>query len=114
MKSLTFANSDHHEQPSAQVSVIDDRVRYVVGPLGEKLTLNDLPAVDTVRWTIRRKAEIVAAVEGGLLSFDDACARYKLAMEELTGWRQAMLRTGMAGLRVTRSQAYRATYQRHY
>jgi ribosomal protein S18 acetylase RimI-like enzyme len=39
---------------------------------------------------IRRKAEIVLAVHGGLLSLDDACRRYQLTAEEFTaGWERA-------------------------
>ena len=45
---------------------------YVIGPTGAPLTLNDLPPVDTGRWVIRRKAEVVAAVRGGLLTLDEA------------------------------------------
>ena len=44
------------------------RVRYVIGPDGSPLTVADLPPRDTKRWVIRRKAEVVAAVRGGLLS----------------------------------------------
>ena len=47
--------------------------RYVIGPTGAALTLADLPPPNTERWVIRRKAEVVAAVRGGLLSLDDAC-----------------------------------------
>ena len=42
------------------------RVRYVIGPDGSPLTVADLPPKDTKRWVIRRKAEVVAAVRGGL------------------------------------------------
>ena len=49
------------------------RVRYVIGPDGSPLTVADLPPADTKRWVIRRKAEVVAAVRGGLLSIDEAC-----------------------------------------
>ena len=45
-----------------------DGEAYVVGPTGTPLTLRDLPPVNTDRWVIRRKAEVVAAVRGGLLS----------------------------------------------
>ena len=38
--------------------------RYVIGPTGTRLTLADLPPTDTQRWVIRRKAEVVAAVQG--------------------------------------------------
>ena len=49
------------------------RVRYVIGPDGSPLTIADLPPKDTKRWVIRRKAEVVAAVRGGLLSLEEAC-----------------------------------------
>jgi hypothetical protein len=81
--------------------------RYVVGPTGARLTLDDLPPADTQRWVIRRKAEVVAAVKGGLLSLEDACGRYKLTSEEFAGWQQAIDRHGLAGLRTTRIQQYR-------
>lgn len=84
---------------------------HVIGPFGEKLTLDRLPPPDTARWTVRRKAEVVAAVEGGLLSFDEACARYALAMEELIGWQGAHQSSGMRGLRITRSQRYRERFR---
>ena len=51
---------------------------------------------------MRRKAEVVAAVSGGLLTFEEACQRYSLAVEELTGWQRAVNLSGMPGLRVTR------------
>ena len=85
---------------------------HVIGPFGEKLTLDRLPSPQTIRWTVRRKAEIVAAVRGGLLTFDEACVRYHLAMEELISWQGAVHRSGMPGLRVTRSQQYRELYER--
>src|SRR5471030_1439044 len=44
------------------------RVKYVIGPDGSPLTIADLPPPTTKRWVIRRKAEVVAAVRGGLLS----------------------------------------------
>lgn len=58
------------------------KIRHVVGPTGEPLSINDLPPPNTGRWVIRRKAEVVAAVRGGLLSIEDACARYYLSVEE--------------------------------
>ena len=45
-----------------------NRARYVIGPLGTPLTMADLPPRNTKRWIIHRKAELVAAVRGGLLS----------------------------------------------
>ncbi len=84
----------------------------VIGPLGEALTFNKLPSADIRRWTVRRKAEVVAAVSGGLLTFDEACQRYSLAVEELTGWQRAVNLSGMPGLRVTRVQEYRDLHER--
>lgn len=79
----------------------------VMGPDGNPLTLDDLPPPETTRWVIRRKAEVVIAVRGGLLSLEDACKRYGISLEEFEGWRAAIDRHGMAGLRTTRLQHYR-------
>ena len=81
--------------------------RYVVGPTGAPLTLSDLPPTGTQRWVIRRKAEVVAAVRGGLLSLDDACNRYGLTNDEFLSWQKSIERHGMQGLRTTRIQQYR-------
>ncbi|MES3099652.1 DUF1153 domain-containing protein [Sphingomonas faeni] len=84
----------------------------VIGPLGEQLTLDTLPPPSTTRWVVRRKAEVVAAVNGGLLSVDDVCARYGLTVEEFASWQRAIDRSGMPGLRVTRIQHYKSLYER--
>ena len=84
----------------------------VIGPLGEILTIDSLPPPGTTRWVARRKAEVVAAVEGGLLSFDEVSQRYGLSVEEFAGWQTAVQRSGMPGLRVTRLQHYRMLYRR--
>lgn len=83
------------------------RVKYVMGPDGGPLTITDLPPASTKRWVIRRKAEVVAAVRGGLLSLSDACARYRLTIDEFLSWQRSIERHGMPGLRATRVQEYR-------
>ena len=88
------------------------RPASVIGPLGEPLTLDSLPSPETRRWVVRRKAEVVAAVNGGLLSIDEVCTRYNLTLEEFASWQRAVDRSGMPGLRVTRLQHYRDLYQR--
>lgn len=88
------------------------RPAKVIGPLGEPLTLESLPPSDTTRWVVRRKAEVVAAVNGGLLSVDEVCQRYNLTVEEFAGWQRAIDRSGMPGLRVTRIQHYKSLYER--
>jgi Protein of unknown function (DUF1153) len=57
--------------------------KRVTGPDGSPLTIADLPAPGAMRWVIRRKAEVVAAVRGGLLSLEEACSRYELSVDEL-------------------------------
>jgi hypothetical protein len=84
----------------------------VIGPLGEPLSLDRLPPADTKRWVARRKAEVVAAVTGGLLTMDEACTRYSISVEEFASWTRAVDVAGMRGLRVTRLQQYRETQRR--
>ncbi|MGB3711597.1 MAG: DUF1153 domain-containing protein [Erythrobacter sp.] len=92
----------------------DIRPAQVIGPLGEPLTLDDLPSPKTKRWVVRRKAEVVAAVNGGLLTLDEALERYGLTLEEFASWQRAIDRSGMLGLRVTKLQSYRDLYERQH
>jgi hypothetical protein len=89
------------------MSLGDERGKYVRGPDGSPLTIVDLPAPGTKRWVIRRKAEVVAAVRGGLLSLEQACSRYALTVEEFLAWQYSIDRDGYLGLRTTRIQQYR-------
>ena len=73
------------------------------------ITLDDLPSENTRRWVARRKATVVMAVRGGLISLEEACRKYTLSVEEYLSWERAIERHGLAGLRVTRLQDYRAT-----
>lgn len=85
------------------------KVNYVVGPDGTPLTLSDLPASNTTRWVSRRKAQVVLAVQSGLLSLDEACSRYTLTVEEFLGWQLAIQTFGATALRSTRLQQYRGS-----
>lgn len=82
---------------------------YVIGPDGERMTVADLPAPETRRWVPRRKARVVAAVEGGLISHQEACSRYAITEEEYDSWKSAMSKFGMRGLCVTQINRVRAT-----
>ena len=84
------------------------KVSYVTGPDGGPLLPSDLPPANTKRWVIRRKAVVVAAVRGGLISMEEACGRYRLTVEEYLAWQRAIDRFGMPGLRATRIQQYRS------
>ena len=63
-------------------SMRSGRVDRAIGPSGKPITFEDLPPPTTRRWVARRKAELVAAVRGGIISLEDACARYQLFVEE--------------------------------
>ena len=80
---------------------------YVIGPDGSPLTIADLPAPGAKRWVIRRKAQVVMAVRGGLLSLEEACSRYMLSADEFLSWQASIEQHGLAGLRTTRIQQYR-------
>jgi hypothetical protein len=77
--------------------------RLVLGPDGSVLTMAGLPPADTQRWVPRRKAEVVAAVQGGLLTLPEALTRYGISLEEFAQWEHAYEARGMKGLRVCRS-----------
>ncbi len=72
-----------------------------------RMVVNNLPSANTIRWTIRRKAEVVAAVHNGLIGFDEACERYRLSAEELLNWKQLIVAHGLRGLRVMQLREYR-------
>jgi hypothetical protein len=59
-----------------------------------------LPAEDTKRWSSRRKAAVVVAIRGGVITREEACRRYMLSEEELAAWETAFDRSGIPGLRI--------------
>jgi transposase-like protein len=79
-------------------------IAYVIGPNGDVLTEADLPPRNTARWVPRRKAEIIAAINGGLLTLTDACARYRISHEEFHDWVRAYEKSGLSGLRARRKR----------
>lgn len=74
--------------------------------------LSGLPPAETRRWSSRRKAAIVTAIRAGVLNRQEACARYRLSLEELAAWETALDQNGIPGLRVTRLQIYRGAQPR--
>jgi transposase-like protein len=69
--------------------------------------MTSLPPADTRRWVVRRKAAVVAAVQGGKITLEEACRRYNLCEEEFRAWQRAFEAHGLPGLRATRLQQYR-------
>jgi len=109
-----FIENGGRPQSSEARMIENQKIRpaSVIGPLGEAMTIDTLPPPGTTRWVVRRKAEVVAAVNGGLLTVDEVCDRYSLTIEEFAGWQRAVDRSGMPGLRVTRIQHYKSLYER--
>ena len=70
--------------------------------------MGDLPPADTRRWVVRRKAAVVAAVEAGKITLEEALRRYQLTEEEFRAWQRAYDAHGLPGLRATRLQQYRS------
>lgn len=99
MQNLIETVNPQTRMPAAPTSVI--------GPEGQRITRESLPPANTKRWVIRRKAEVVAAVRGGLLTLEEACERYILTIEEFQSWQRAIEQHGLPGLRATRLQDYR-------
>ena len=86
-------------------------VRFVVGPDGAPLSVTDLPPPGPQRWVTNRKARVVAAVTGGLLTIGEACDRYHLTRDEFLSWHLSVARFGPSGLRATKLQQYRHRLQ---
>lgn len=80
---------------------------FITMPDGSSLSRSDLPPKDTSRWVARRKARVVMAVVGGLITAKEACKMYDLSEDELQSWCQAVRKHGTAALRVTALQKYR-------
>lgn len=59
-----------------------------------------------MRWTSRRKAEVVLAIEKNFITTAEANERYELSDEELAAWMRDYAAHGIAGLRATRLRQY--------
>ena len=88
------------------MKVFRREVQHVIGPDGSPLRITDLPPPQTKRWVVRRKAEVVAAVRGGLLSLEQACQLYRLDREEFHSWEYCIDRYGLVALKATHVQFY--------
>lgn len=85
----------------------------VASPLDRIMAGNGLPSPTTTRWVASRKAQVVAAVETGIMTIEQVMARYNLSAEEFAGWQRALQRDGVNGLRVAAVQKDRATRRNH-
>ncbi len=96
-----------HKTPTSRRDQGGLQTGEALSPNGMLMTLDDLPPPGTERWVIRRKAEVVAGVHGGLITLDQACRRYQLSVDEFRSWEKLLNDHGLAGLRVTRTKKYR-------
>ncbi len=85
--------------------MLKPKIVCAIGAKGNRLTMEDLPQPAAKRWSSLQKANVVAAVEGGLISRSEACRRYELSVEEYLTWKDIILRFGIEGLRASQSQA---------
>ena len=69
-------------------------------PARAALAAPDLPPAGTRRWVARRKAQVVEAVQSGMLRLDEALRRYELSIEEFSAWKRRFYRSGVDGLRM--------------
>lgn len=60
-----------------------------------------------MRWTPKRKEEVVAAIAQGQMTTAEARAQHGLSEEELAAWQRDYAAHGKAGLRTTWLQRYR-------
>ena len=97
----------HAREPARQEETKLVSRATVVGPSGMPLSLRDLPPPGTQRWVVRRKAEVVAGVCGGLISLNEALKRYNLTIDEFRSWQRLLDSHGLDGLRTTQLKKYR-------
>ena len=76
-----------------------NKISYEVGPDHEVVLLNELPPAHARRWDARSKATVVAAVQAGILTIEEACTRYWLSLEEFASWQRALSAEGVEGLK---------------
>jgi len=69
----------------------------ILGAEQRRLLMASLPSHNSTRWTPARKMQVVLAVVSGVLSLEEAQARYALSVEEFLSWQR------MASGRGTRS-----------
>ncbi|SIT78231.1 Protein of unknown function [Yoonia rosea] len=74
---------------------------------GTIMTRADLPSQKTRRWVASRKAAVVRAVGGGLITRKEALETYALSEDEFSEWEKAVDQHGEAALKATALQRYR-------
>lgn len=84
-----------------------DGPRSVTLPDGSVMTRADLPSPKTRRWVASRKAQVIKAVQSGLIARATALEMYALSDGEYDGWENAVRVHGIDALKTTALQRYR-------
>jgi hypothetical protein len=66
-----------------------------------------LPPSNTVRWVASRKTMVLAAIDAGSLSIEEACLMYRLSIEEIASWSRLIGLHGRDGLKSSKLGGYR-------
>lgn len=74
---------------------------------GNVITVRDLPPPSTKRWVTNRKAILVRAVQGGLITREEVLATYQMEDRELAIWEKEFAAYGAEGLKITKTQKRR-------
>jgi hypothetical protein len=71
---------------------------------GLPITIDDLPDSKTRRWVPSRKAIVVNAVRGGLITLEAVLERYSMTEVEFRIWERGLQEAGAEGLKLTKFQ----------
>lgn len=71
---------------------------------GNVIAPYDIPPAGMNRWTPARKALVVRAVQGELITLDEVLERYKMTEPEFRRWESSLKTDGALGLKVTKFQ----------
>ena len=84
--------------------------------LREELILNRQEALKpVVRWSVRRKAQVLLALAKGIVTKDDVLEAHGIDAEELASWERAVEGEGIVALRATKRSdppAHRSAVER--
>ncbi|MDD9976344.1 MAG: DUF1153 domain-containing protein [Boseongicola sp.] len=81
--------------------------RTVTLPDGTVMSRADLPDPKTRRWVASRKAAVIRAVDGGLITRSEALEIYDLSSEEFDNWHALVASHGESALKATNLKRYR-------
>ena len=76
-------------------------------------TTANLPSNHATRWYKARKAQVVSAVQNGLISLDEALVRYRLSLDEFRSWQRYATSEGLRSVHVRANHIARGRRRKH-